>query len=104
MRHAAKSSNKVQNDVLKLIRQEAGKDTKGFHYANEAKLVNFALKGEYEAIDRDSLSKPELDLLAKLEARNAVLLARGVDRDTRREVLVGMNDQAQSIGTEGGEK
>jgi len=92
MRHAAKSSNKVQNQVLQLIRQDAGKDTSHFHYANEAKLVNFALKGEYKSIERESLSGSELDLLAKMESRNAVLLARGVDRDTRREVLCSMNE------------
>jgi hypothetical protein len=93
MRHASKSSNKVANDILRLTRQDKGKETKGFHYANEAKLVNWALTGEYKSIDRDSLSAQELDKLAMLENRNSVLIARDVDRETRKEVLLGMMEK-----------
>ena len=63
MRHASKSSNKVANEILIMVRQEQGKETKSFHYANEAKLVNFALTGKFEPVDRDSLSAFYLDLL-----------------------------------------
>lgn len=90
LRHASKSSNKVANDIIKLTRKELGKETQHFHYANEAKLVNHALTGEFKSIDRDSLSAQNLDLLAKLESRNAVLIARGVDRETRKEILSDM--------------
>ena len=90
LRHASKSSNKVQNEILQMVRSEHGKETKHFHYANEARLVNFALTGKFEAIDRDSLSADELDMLASLENRNSVLIGRGVDRETRKEILVSM--------------
>ena len=90
LRHASKSSNKVTNEILQMVRSEQGKETKSFHYANEAKLVNFALTGKFEAIDRDSLSADELDMLASLENRNSVLIGRDVDRETRKEVLLQM--------------
>jgi hypothetical protein len=90
LRHASKSSNKVANEILQMVRSEQGKETKHFHYANEAKLVNFALTGKFEPIDRDSLGAAELDMLASLENRNSVLIGRDVDRETRKEVLLQM--------------
>lgn len=90
MRHASKSSNKVANEILQMVRNEQGKETKHFHYANEAKLVNFALTGKYEPIYRDALTAEDLDLLASLENRNSVLIGRDVDRETRKEILCQM--------------
>lgn len=84
---------KVMFDVLKVSRDESGKETQHFHYANEAKLVNFALTGKFESVDRDSLSAQELTLLASLENRNSVLLGRGVDRETRKEILCSMAEE-----------
>lgn len=95
MRHASKSSNKVANEILQMVRNEQGKETKHFHYANEAKLVNFALTGKFEPIDRDSLSAEDLDLLASLENRNSVLIGREVDRETRKEILCQMAHNAR---------
>lgn len=89
-RHATKSSNKVANQILQMIRAEQGKETQHFHYANEAKLVNYALTGKFEAVDRDGMSPKDLDLLASLENRNSVLLGREVDRETRKEILCSM--------------
>jgi len=95
MRHASKSSNKVANEILMMVRQEQGKETKHFHYANEAKLVNYALTGKFEPVDRDSLSAQDLDLLASLENRNSVLIGRDVDRETRKEILCQMVSAAR---------
>ena len=95
MRHASKSSNKVANEILQMVRNEQGKETNHFHYANEAKLVNFALTGKFEPIDRDSLSAEDLDLLASLENRNSVLIGREVDRETRKEILCQMAHTAK---------
>ena len=72
---------------LKEIRKIQGKETKGFHYANEAKLVNWALTGEFQKIDRAFLSESQLNILADLERYHAVLLGLGHDRDTRKELL-----------------
>lgn len=95
MRHASKSSNKVANEILMMVRQEQGKETKHFHYANEAKLVNYALTGKFEPVDRDYLSAQDLDLLASLENRNSVLIGRDVDRETRKEILCQMVSAAR---------
>lgn len=95
LRHASKSSNKVANEILQMVRQEQGKETKNFHYANEAKLVNFALTGKFESIDRDKLSKDDLDTIASLENKNSVLIGRGVDRETRKEILCQMAESAK---------
>lgn len=95
MRHASKSSNKVTNEILQMVRNEQGKETKHFHYANEARLVNFALTGKFEPIDRDALTAEDLDLLASLENRNSVLIGRDVDRETRKEILCQMAHNAR---------
>ena len=93
LRHASKSSNKVCNEILQMVRSEQGKETKHYHYANEAKLINYALTGKFEPVDRDSLSSQDLDLLASLENRNSVLIGRDVDRETRKEILLSMVSQ-----------
>jgi hypothetical protein len=77
-RHAAASTNKVMAAVLQQIRERQGKDTAAHHYSNEARLVNFALTGVFCGLDRNSLTQSDLDLLAALEERNAVLIGCGL--------------------------
>ncbi|MDH1299667.1 KilA-N domain-containing protein [Achromobacter sp. GD03932] len=88
MRHEAAASYKVMADALQLVRTEAGKESAPYHFMNEAKLVNWALAGHFRGLDRDALSKPELDLLAKLEIRNTVLIATGVEYQERKRKLI----------------
>lgn len=87
VRHEARSTNKTMCMVLNICRTADGKDTKSYHYMNEAKLVNWALTGEYKGLDRDSLSFRDLDILAQLEAHNAVMIAQGKPYDGRKEAL-----------------
>lgn len=94
-RHASKASNKVANQILQMVRAEQGKETAAHHYANEAKLINFALTGALKPVERDSLAPHDLDLLASLENRNSVLLGRGVDRETRKEILCAMAGESR---------
>lgn len=77
-------------DHLKTKRELEGKETRNFHYANEAKLVNFAFSGKYEPIDRETLSASDLKLMASLEMRNSTLIGCGVDREDRRDILCAM--------------
>lgn len=86
-RNEAASSFKVMQQVLQISRAEDGKDCSRHHYSNEARLVNFALTGEFKGVDRESLSQAELTLLARLEERNAVLIARGLVYDKRKVIL-----------------
>lgn len=87
LRHQSASSFKVANDILKLVRADQGKSTESHHFSNEARLVNWALAGEFKGLDRDSMSTSDLALLAHLEERNAVLIGRGASYDQRKPML-----------------
>jgi hypothetical protein len=86
-RDLAASSCKVMNDILKMMREESGKITHKHHFMTEARLVNWALSGEFKKLDRDALDAKELAMLADLEQRNAVLLARGLEYEERKSLL-----------------
>lgn len=87
MRHEAASTHKVMCAMLNLSRKEEGKETESHHYSNEARLVNWALTGEFKGLNRDELSISELDTLAKLEEQNAVMIGHGVPYQARKPAL-----------------
>ena len=86
-RHQASASFRLMSDMLKLAREDAGKTTASHHYSNEARLVNWAFGGEFTSLERDSLCRADLDLLAHLEEKNALLMGRGVAYDKRKPML-----------------
>jgi len=86
-RHASASGYKLASDILKMVRDESGKETKSYHYSNEARLINWAMTGKFDGIDRDTLSADDLDMLAYLQERNAVLIGRGLDYDKRKPMI-----------------
>ncbi len=63
--------------ALKTSRQIAGKDTAVYHYQNESKLIRYAMTGTQEPLCRDTLSRDELKILARVEHANAELIAVG---------------------------
>jgi len=87
VRHEATSSYKVMNAVLQLHRQMQCKTSVSHHFSNEARLINWALTGEFTGVDRDSLPDGELDMLAKLEERNTVLIGCGLEYPDRKKAL-----------------
>lgn len=87
-RHASAAGYKLASDILKMVRDDAGKETKSHHYSNEARLINWALTGEFQAVDRDSLGADELDKLAYLQERNAVLIGRGLSYEQRKPIVL----------------
>lgn len=87
-RHAAAASYKVMTMALKETRADAGKACAVYHYTNEARLVNFALAGKFAGMDRDAMPVDQLDLLAQLEVRNTLLIAKGVEYDKRKADLL----------------
>lgn len=95
--HAAAASFKPMMGILQLTRQEEGKETQPYHYANEAKWVNWAMTGLYARIDRDGLPADKLDALARLEVINAMLMGQKIGREARKVVL---KDKATSLLTE----
>lgn len=87
LRAEATSSYKVMNAVMQVQRQVLGKATAPHHYSNEARLINWALSGEFKSVDRDSLTAEELELMAKLEVTNTVMLSSGLPYALRKEAL-----------------
>lgn len=92
-RHQAAITFKTMCEMLQMMRDEDGKETHHYHYSNEARLVNFALFGSYDPVDRDTLDFPELDLLARTENKNLILIAKGLDYDTRKRALLEFVDK-----------
>lgn len=86
-RHEAIGSNKIMNAVLQMQRQLQGKTSAAHHYSNEARLINWALSGAFTGIDRATLALGDLDLLAKLEERNAVMIGFGLAYPERKSAL-----------------
>jgi len=81
------ATHRVMSGILHDTRAEVGKATDAHHYANESKLVNWALCGEFKPLVRDAMSAADLVLLAQLEARNAMLIGRGMGYDERKQAL-----------------
>ena len=77
-------------EILQTTRAAAGKETKAYHYSNEALLCNEALTGRREALPRDNLPASALRMLIRLEAANAALIAHGKPYDERKAHLQGM--------------
>lgn len=78
---------RVMCDILAESRAAVGKETCQYHFANESRLLSGCLTGRYAGIERDALSGDELALLADLERKNALLLARGLPYAERKELL-----------------
>ena len=87
LRHQAAATYKAVSAVLQLSRQQQGKETKPHHYMNEARLINWAMTGQFTGLDRDSLSYDELDLLAELEAQDLILIGSQCTYDQRKTAL-----------------
>ncbi len=83
-RHIAASSYKVVGQILKLTRERLGKPTEPHHYSNEARLINWALTGKFCSVDREGLGIGDLDLLAKLENMDTVLIGCGMPYEERK--------------------
>jgi hypothetical protein len=87
LRHEATASYKVMGQILQLTRQRLGKTCAPHHFINEARIINCALTGQSGKVDREGLNTGELDLLARLENLDAVLLACGSSYEERKQEL-----------------
>lgn len=87
LRHQAAATYKAVSAVLKLSREQIGKETSPHHYMNEARLINWAITGQFTGLDRDSLSYNELDLLAELEAQDLILIGCQCTYEQRKTAL-----------------
>ena len=87
LRHEATASHKVNMQILQLTLQRLGKTSAPHHFINEARMINWVLMGKFGKIDRDGLSSGDLDLLAKLENMDTVLIGCGASYDDRKQEL-----------------
>lgn len=97
VRHEATSSFKVMNAVLQLQMKSQGKIAEPKHFTTEIRLVNWALTGVFHKLDRESLNKDELSLLAKIESHNAVLIGSGLDYVARKQTLKDFADELRGF-------
>ncbi|MFE6002113.1 KilA-N domain-containing protein, partial [Streptomyces sp. NPDC056454] len=72
------STHKMMCHMLQAVRLADGKDTSGFHYVNESKLVNWACGAGFEGLIRDQMTAGELKKLAQIQIQNAVMIGTGV--------------------------
>lgn len=86
-RHQAAASFRVMNDVLRLKREDDGKETAPHHYTNEARLINWLMSGKFGKLDRETLSASDLGMLAMLEEKNAVLIGGSLNYEERKSIL-----------------
>lgn len=95
----ASLSFKEQSTALKNIREIKGKETKHFHYSNEANMINSLILGrtakayrEYNGFDndvrlRDTLSPVELEAFTALRKSNEALINAGIEFEDRKKML-----------------
>ena len=89
-RTESKIGFQVMQEILQAKRQADGKETKTYHYINEALLCNAALTGQRQPIQRDTLSNQDLKMLTKLESNNAVWIAQDMPYQERKTRLFEM--------------
>lgn len=87
LRHEASASYKVMGQILQMTRQRLGKTCTPHHFSNEARLINWTLTGAFGKVDRDGLGSGDLDLLAKLESMNTVLIGCAASYVERKQEL-----------------
>lgn len=99
VRHDARVEYKPMQEALRQAREEVGKETKHFHYSNEADMLNRIILGktskqyrEYHGLlegrsIRDILTVTELAAFADLERANKTFLDMGYSFEERKEKL-----------------
>lgn len=86
-RSEAALESRAMSRTLDETRKLSGKETKAFHYANEHKLVNWAMTGEFTKLNRDELTKSDLKILCELQLHNTALIGAGIPREQRKTLL-----------------
>ncbi|CAE6869877.1 hypothetical protein R69927_03277 [Paraburkholderia domus] len=86
-RRDAATSLALLREMLALSREAEGKTTQGYHYANEARLVNQTFSSAFGPLDRDSMTASDLRVLTKLQVRDAALIGTGKTYAERKAML-----------------
>jgi len=90
-RNAAIKSKRLANGVLmdsvKFDRERKGEEIKKHHYILENKLINWAVRGEFAAIDEASLPSWEVKLLERVRMYDETLLVECLEYHDRKSKL-----------------
>jgi hypothetical protein len=86
-RRQAAMSYRSLCEALVITHQVIGKETKPYHYMNEARLINEILTGVFQGRNRSQLTLSELQLITLLENRDVLLLGQGKDYTNRKVAL-----------------
>ena len=86
-RHASASSSKLLHAMVKETRESAGKEVHTHHFSNEHRMINWLLAGKFTGLNREGMAGWQLDFLAHFELRNAILLARDIEYEKRKDQL-----------------
>lgn len=87
IRHQSTTSHKIMDKALRVTREGQGKVSQKHHYINEARMINWALTGEFSNLDRDRVPEADLSLLATLEVRNTFMIVQGLPYQERKVAL-----------------
>jgi hypothetical protein len=74
-------------EALSITHEAMGKDTKPYHYMNEARLINEVLTGAFTGRNRDQLTVAELEIVMLVENRDVLLLGQGKEYRARKIAL-----------------
>lgn len=86
-RNDTKASYRLMSDMLQQSRIDQGKETKTHHYSNEARLISYALTGDYSGFNRDKADKHTLSAIKRLETYNSVLILMNKPYAERKALL-----------------
>lgn len=84
--------HKEMCEELEITRREMdGKNTKSYHYSNEARMLNRILtQGQADSLNRQSLTVEANKALERLERKNGFMIARGWAYQARKVRLEGL--------------
>ena len=82
-----RQAGRYLTDALVEARQVAGKPTCAHHFMTEARLCNWAMTGEFSALDEQALNNDQLTVLGKIRDREAALLVAGLEYPARKAHL-----------------
>ncbi|WP_429497995.1 ORF6N domain-containing protein [Robbsia andropogonis] len=98
VRRAAAANYNGVSEILAMRREAEGKATLPHHFANEARLINFALVGNFLPVNRDDLSDDDLRILNRLEIRDMALIGMGKSYDQRKAMLAAYASHLRQAG------
>lgn len=84
--------------TLADVRTSQGKPTRPYHFSSEARLINFALTGQFGRLSRGTLSAVDLKLLAELQRVNAMRIAQDQPYAARKAALIERAGRGRLLG------